>query len=266
MNNKFLSAFVLSLLIAPIFISSCNRTDSQSVTEETNDSIISFKTVGFSHLYFYPESKKICGQDVYYQVSLSLMLPESPDGKGFEELRRAIEKTAIGTIAEGESIEKAFETYAEKSAKEFSNFGPCEPLDNSNGKIEPTGFRIINGDVASMTPEILSYAISVYDYAILAANGSTYLRYLNYDFKTKKILTLQSIFNEEQLKNLPELIANKVHETYPSANIDTIPEEFYFDYQGRIVFVYQQGEVLYRAAGPVTAAFYPQELGLGNID
>lgn len=249
------------ILVSSVFgLSSCSK---QQITHDptTEDSTISFESFANSATFFFPHTDTIFGRNVYLQINVSLMMPLNSNRH--QNLRAKIEETAFGDY-NFKSLEETFSDFSRKSAEE-AGYGSFELVSDSTSNILPEGFINIEGTVASMSTHFLSYAISQYIYPILAANGTTTLSYVNYDFDSDSIITLDKLIPEDNRHKVLELITERILATYPSAEITDLPSEFYFDYEGRIVFVYQQGEILYRAAGPITVSFYPQELPFVNF-
>lgn len=189
------------------------------------------------------------------------MMPANVSDADVEILRDAIVSAATDGLVKVESPEASLKAYFQLSADSLG-YGRAVETAGDADAMDADGLLSVSGTVASLSPGALSYAVTRYFYPPHAANGSTTLTYINYDFEAGRVMSLSDLFTPEGLRELPALIAERAKATFPEAEISTLPTSgsFYLDYEGRLVFVYQQGEVASRATGAVTAAFYPQEL------
>lgn len=256
-------ALVLSAAVSSCSSSSCDKqtgtTENSAVSEDTR---VAFTTVNDIAVYTLPGTDSLFSMDhdATFGAQASLIMPTYVSGSDINTLRTAVVAAAVGKTVT-DSPEKALKDYVQSTVDSLGYPGAVL-LPDSTDTSRADGFINIYGNVVSMSPRILSYAVTQYFYPIHAANGETSLTYVNYDFMTGKVMTLQDIFTPEGLKALPAIIADRAKATSPDAKITALPASgsYYVDYEGRLVFVYQQGEVSYRAAGAVTASFYPQEL------
>lgn len=253
-------ALVLSAAVSSCNIAPDGKESGKSADAVEEDTRVAFTTINENAVYALSDSVVFGAKDGVFSAQASLLIPTYVSGSDINTLRTAITQAAFG-IQSAESPEKVLRAYINTKADSLGY--AVRALDADT--VDPAsaqGFINIYGNVASMSPRILSYAVTEYFYPPLAANGSTTLSYVNYDFATGRVLSLDDIFTPDGIKALPTLIAGRVRTSCPDANVTALPSDgsYYVDYEGRIVFVYQQGEVCYRAAGAVTAAFYPQEL------
>ncbi len=258
------AACALTLLLgaaAASCSSSCDKKDYNNACT-ADDTRVAFATLDEDETYTIPGTDTLFSMDhnATFTAKATLMMPTNIDDSDVAVLRGAIMKAATaGKVTE--PSDKALETYF-KSVADSMGYGAVEEAKDDVDIMDADGFLNINGTVASLSPRVLSYAVTTYMYPVRAANGESALSYVNYDFGAKKVMGLDDVFTPEGLKELPAVIAERVKQTNPDAEVTALPQtgSYYIDYEGRIVFVYQQGEVSYMAAGAITAAFYPQEL------
>ncbi|MDE6277056.1 MAG: hypothetical protein K2M06_03010 [Muribaculaceae bacterium] len=259
------AACALSLLLAAA-VSSCSASCDKAQcadSDDTDDTRVAFTTVSESETYTLPGTDSLFNsdKDAVFSAHASLIMPANVSNANVTILREAIVKAATAGKVDVKSPEQTLKEYFKATAQSLG-YPEVAKSDDDVDIMDADGFISITGTIASMSPRILSYAITEYLYPVHAANGQTTLTYVNYDFSDGKVMTLGDVFTPEGLKELPAVIAERAKETQPEAEITALPASgsYYIDYEGRIVFVYEQGEVAARAAGAVSAAFYPQEL------
>ncbi|MDE6311183.1 MAG: hypothetical protein K2L96_05125 [Muribaculaceae bacterium] len=258
------AACALTLLLGAAASSCSTQNEKEACTKncEAEDTRIAFKTFDEEQTYTIPGTDTLFSMDhnATFTAKASLMMPTSIEDADVAVLREAIMNAATGGQV-SKPCEKAVEAYF-KSVADSLGYGAVEEAKEDVGIMEADGFMNISGTVASLSPRVLSYAVASYTYPVHAANGESVISYVNYDFTAKKVMNLDDVFTAEGIKELPAVIAERVKQTNADAEVTALPQtgSYYVDYEGRIVFVYQQGEVSSMAAGAVTAAFYPQEL------
>lgn len=253
-------ALVLSAAVSSCNIAEHETKEVKESASQTEDTRVAFTTISDNSAFALSDSTVFPDKNGVFSAQASLLMPSFVSGSDINTLRSAIVQAAFGTQS-AESPEKILHDYISSTVNSLGYTASkldADTVDSASAQ----GFINIYGNVASMSPRILSYAVTQYFYPPLAANGSTALSYVNYDFVTGRVMALNDIFTPEGIKALPGIIADRAREVCPDAKVTSLPSggSYYVDYEGRIVFVYQQGEVCYRAAGAVTAAFYPQEL------
>lgn len=267
MNTKsrinICAACALSLVLSAA--ASCNPADNEkgagkAPTTPTEKAEITFTTIKDNAVYTLTGTDSLFGMDhdAVFAAKASLIIPENICGKDIKPLRTAIAKAAFGQAA-GSTPAEALKQHIKTTIGEL---GYSTEESESADTDDYDGFLSVTGNVASLSPRILSYAVTTYLYPPHAANGETTLSYVNYNLADGKVMGLNDIFTPDGLKSLPAVISGRVKADKSGAGITSLPAtgSYYIDYEGRLIFVYQQGEVSYRAAGAVTAAFYPQEL------
>ena len=260
---NLMTGCALSLILGAAAVG-CTKAEVSGTDAEKSDTDtrIAFSTISRTAAYSLPGTDTLfeMDHDAVFAAQASLLIPTYVSGSEVNKLRNAILEEALGT-GNGLDPQRDLDNYIKATVDSLGYPSP-ELVPDTVNVSDADGVLMLSGTVAGMSPRLLSYAVTTYFYPVHAANGSTDLGYVNYDFTSGKVLRLSDIFTEEGLKALPAVIAGQAKKTCPDAEITALPSRgsYYVDYEGRIVFVYQQGEVCYRAAGAVTASFYPQEL------
>lgn len=262
--NLIAGVALLSVLGATAFTScgNCDKTD-KKVAEQgaCSSDAMTFKSVDEDDYYTLKGSAADYQRptDVVVEVSGELMFPCCKSCKNGSDLRAAIYKAAYGDGYDTLKPDDALEAYL-KATVDSMGYATVKTDDTTDAQ----GFVNVKGGVVALTEDYLSYAVSKSVYYPMAANASTEVNYVVYDLDNGKVLTAADLFTPAGLAAIPEVLA----QTLADKNVSTFDpvtalpagDNFYINYEGQVVFVYQQGEITARAAGAVSAAFYPAQL------
>lgn len=254
-NNKHvLKTFVAAMAVAAFC--SCSK------KEPAVDNTIEFETLSMHEIYRLENTAKVfmSENDVCYEDSAIMFLPVKIYGQDITALRDTIIKAAFDTIA---APEEAMKSYFSKVANDLGYNAVIAP--DSVPRTDADGMSLIEGEIFSMSPEILTYRVSNYQYFPAAAHGLTTTQYINYNIPEGKILTLSNLFTPEGLEKLPAMLQKRARQLVPAigpTSIDALPTmgNFYISLDEAIVFVYQPYEVASYAQGAIAISFYPYQL------
>lgn len=124
------------------------------------------------------------------------------------------------------------------------------------------GFMEIQGRIAAMTPDYISYSVTSSTYYPMAAHGMYGTRYIVYSTKAEKVVSLADFFTPAGLEALPALLRKKAYSMrgfIGSTNLTEIPAygNFYINTDGDLVFVYQPYEIASFAQGEISITIEP---------
>lgn len=198
--------------------------------------------------------------DISYGCQVDMLMPEVLYGKPVDVLRDTIMNIAFGSS--GPDTKAIIASAMHKAAEEIGYEVTDSVLPDSVIAAEPEflcrydGFTSIEGDVETLTPRLLSYAVTSSNYTYGAAHGMYGTRYVNYDMLTGRVVTLADLFTSEGLEALPGIIrdaATTMESTIGSTDIETLPADgnFYITAAHEIVFAYQPYEVASYAQGEI---------------
>lgn len=226
--------------------------------------------VAFRHL----QSKESCtltgsasafasDTDLTFGTEIDMLLPVKAMGKDVSSLRDSILSLAFDTV--GTDYSRLMSVYQEHKVAEVGF--AYTPIENDNDSVEAflpnlDGYACVHGNVANMTPEIISYQLVMSEYPLRAAHGDYTIRYLNYDFNTARVFGLSDIFTAEGLQALPAILkerARTVQSVIGPTSLTDLPsaDNFFINNKGDIVFAYQPYEIASYAQGAVQVKVQP---------
>lgn len=188
--------------------------------------------------------------DLAISCMADLLIPTVAYGQPVDVLQDSIFKLAFDTTAtnHGDLIEAAFKRRAREVGYALAD------TSMSNGYYD--GLFTSQGDVVALTPEILSYGVTVSSYYPRAAHGMYVVRFLNYDIEAGKIFTLSDIVTPQGIESLPDMlrsIAAKMKGSIGPVELTSLPADnnFYINTMQELVFVYQPYEIASFAQGEI---------------
>lgn len=230
--------------------------------DKENDRM-SFVTVHGSAIYSLENTAQIYSTDtdIAYQDSAVLIIPESIYGHDISALKDSIVSAAFDTVAP--DINEAMRAYFKGVVADLGY--QFKEGNDSTARTEVDGITMISGDIFNLSSDILTYRVSNYMYSPGAAHGLTITRFITYDMREGKTVTLNDLFTPEGLDKLPELLRQRATEMAPAigpTEITSLPAQgdFYVNLDGSIVFVYQPYEVASYAQGAIAIPFYTYQL------
>lgn len=229
-----------------------------------DNSTIAFATIHGSAAYRLDNSAQDFDRDsdIIYFDSASIILPTVIYNQDITGLQDSIMKAAFDTICTDHvaAMKSSFGKYAGESGYNLTEIPAGNDMLYGSG-----GVTLVSGNVFSLSPKLLTYRVSSYNYPAGAAHGLTTNRYITYDILDARIISLDFIFTPEGLKQLPAVIAQKaasMKSQIGATEITALPSggNFYIDLSESIVFVYEPYEVASYAQGEIAIPFYPYQL------
>lgn len=252
---------LISLGAAAIATAALNSCGNSGAPAENNG--ISFATLHAGKIFKLENTARIFDteNDIAYQDSVVIVMPESIYGHDISALKDSIIKAAFDTVTTDfdAAINHCFKNIVDDLGYQYTEGNDSTPRNDIDG------LSLINGDVFNMSANVLTYRVSNYAYTPGAAHGLTSTTYITYDMTAGKIMNLGDIFTAEGLAKLPELLKNRANELKSSigpTEISDLPSQdnYYVSPDGEIVFVYQPYEVASYAQGAIAIPFYPYQL------
>ena len=252
---KKTDASLLFIAGAALALSACNMSDKYAADS------IAFNRVEMQKSYRLDNSAADYErpEDISYGCQASILMPTALYGKPVEVLQDSILMTAFGTT--GPDHARVIADAMLREVKELQYEVSDTVMPDSIVAEQPflsryDGFSSVEGDVETLTPRILSYAVTSSQYLPSAAHGMYGTRYINYDLEEGVIVTLKDLFTTEGLAELPQIIrstAQQMKEVIGPTEIESVPadDNFYLTAGGEIVFAYQPYEVASYAQGEV---------------
>lgn len=199
------------------------------------------------------------GTDLSFGCKAELVMPMEAYGKDLATLRDSIVSIAVDST--GTDYAAVLAGALPDMARESGYTLADTVLPDSVVRAEPNflsrydSFFSVEGDVETLTPKIMSYAVTTSFY-LGGAHGMYSTRYLNYDLAENTLLTLDSLFTPDGLTALPGIIreaATRMRATIGPTDIKAVPAggNFYLTPDGTIVFAYPPYEVASYAQGEI---------------
>lgn len=254
-TNYLLPALALALGLG--VATSCSK------SEKATDNTIEFKTISKTVNYQLEGTAKAyqSDNDIQYQDSATVILPVKIYGHDIKPLQDTIMSVAFDTIAP--TFDEAINSLFVKAVADVGYEYKVAPDSLPRNDID--GSTIIEGEVYSISLDMLTYRITSYTYFPAAAHGLTLTNYVTYDLRKGQVINLQDLFTPAGLKQLPGLIAQRAKELEPAigpTDIMALPSQgnFFIGLDDTITFVYQPYEVASYAQGLIAISFYPYQL------
>lgn len=225
-------------------------------TRKAND--ITLDTIESNSTYRLVDSKGYSfngDTDLCFSAQAQLIVPADIYGKPATTLRDSIVSLAFDTIAAPETAM----TDGLRRTAESLGFALA---DTTVAEGSYDGMLRIDGVVASLTPELISYAVNTAMYIPGAAHGMNSTYYINYDLKADRVVTLSDIVTAEgradvlrELKDTASELKDYIGET----ELESLPgrDNFYVNAAGDLVFVYQPYEIASYAQGIIRLTVAP---------
>ena len=237
--------FAVSLLLVGGAMTSCSGSDSKDAT--------AFESYSFTAKADGADNDSVADKIVdfngVWECSGRGVMPVRLGGHDITALRDTLQTLACVDLTDGKARLKY----------------PAELREHKEGKdsVAPKSKMVTDLSVALLTPQTVVFRVFGYTYPEGAAHGMYSNRFVNYDLREGKILSVSDIFNPGYEKELRELIADKVESTVSSLLVekDEIPvsDNFRLTDSG-IEFVYSLYSVAPYSDGEVTADFAVYEL------
>lgn len=215
----------------------------------------SYRLVGSGADYEYADS---C--DLSFGSKAEFIMPEVLLGKDVRQLQDTIMMLAFNK--KGEDVARVMRESLPAMASEVGYELADTVLPDSvvakfpNFLSRYDGVSSVSGEVETLNPEFMSYAVTCSGYIPGAAHGMYATYYVNYDMTEGKIVTLGDLFTDEGLESLVGNIrsqAREMRDVIGPTDIDALPSKgnFYITDDNSIVFAYPPYEVASYAQGEV---------------
>ncbi|MCM1067915.1 MAG: RsiV family protein [Muribaculaceae bacterium] len=244
-----------ALAIAALCATSCSNTETatDTITLQKIEVQRSYRLAGSADDY-------LSGADLSYGCQAELIMPVAIYGHSLDALRDTILSAAVDST--GADIEAVLAGAMPRIAREVGYNITDTVLPDSLIAAVPRflprydGFYSAEGDIETLSPRYLSYAVTRSSYQPSAAHGNYGTVYINYDLNAGCLITLHDLFTAEGLEALPEIIrdtAVKMQAAIGNTDIAALPAggNFYLTPESTIVFAYQPYEVASYAQGEI---------------
>ena len=244
-----------ALTLGALCTTSCTKTESESDTISLRKIEIqqSYRLIGSATDY-------LSDHDLSYGCQAELIMPEAIYGHSLDALRDSILAAAVDST--GLDVEAVLSGAMPRIAREVGYAIADTVLPDSLTTAVPRflarydGFYSAEGDIETLSPRYLSYAVTRSDYQPSAAHSNYGTVYINYDLNAGCIIKLSDLFTPEGLDALPAIIrdtAVKMQAAIGNTDINSLPAKgnFYLTPEGTIVFAYQPYEVASFAQGEI---------------
>lgn len=221
-----------------------NAKNTDSISFEHLKSHATYRLVGSAADY---ES----ASDLSFDCSADLLMPTSVLNHDVTPLQDSILSAAFDTTATSPNdlIAASFKRIATEVGYAVA--------DTAVADSSYDGLYTVEGMVESLSPTVLSYAVTVSNYMPRAAHGMYWTKYVNYDIAGGKVFTLKDIFTSEGLEKLPATLkqtAATMRGYIGQTDLTALPADnnFCINSDGEIVFVYQPYEIASYAQGIIS--------------
>lgn len=235
-----------------------------SDNSKEDNATIAFSTIRSGAAFRLENSAKDYGRDAdltYYDTA-AIVLPTVIYNQDITALQDSIMAAAFDTVATDHTaaMRAAFGVNAAELGYQTTPIASTPDMQYS-----ATGVTIIEGNVFSLCPSLLTYRITNYTMRPGDAHGMTVNRYITYSIRNARMIDLAYIFTPEGLRTLPGVIAAKAGEMKAqlgATEITALPSDgnFYIGLDDTIVFVYQPTEAASYSQGDIAVPFYPYQL------
>lgn len=253
---KTTNASLLVILAAVIAVVACNKTADKYVADS-----IAFNRVEMQKSYRLVGSAADYEReaDISFGCQVDLLMPTALYGKPIAAVQDSILMVAFGST--GANHMDLINNALAEQAKELQYEVTDTVINDSVAANQPflcsfDAFTSVKGSVEALTSRVMSYAVTSSQYLPGAAHGMYGTRYINYDLENGVVLSLKSLFTNEGLAQLPEIIRNTavtMEAQIGKTDITALPanDNFYISTDGNIVFAYQPYEVASYAQGEI---------------
>lgn len=235
---------IISLLACGLAITACSGTaDNDSISFNQIKSHATYRLAGSAEDYE-------AASDLCFDCSADILMPTAIYGHKVEALQDSILKAAFDTTGVNHKgiIDAAFRRAAQDVGYAVA--------DTTVADSSYDGLYTVAGVVESLSPSILSYAVTVSEYLPRAAHGMYGTNFVNYDIEEGKVFGLSDIFTAEGLAKLPSILkqtAVSMRDYIGPTELTSLPagNNFCVNSDNDIIFVYQPYEIASYAQGEI---------------
>lgn len=258
-------SYIIAIAAAAAAFTACNKADkyaSNSIAFNRVEMTRSYRLAGSAADY---ETER----DLTFGCEADILMPTVVYGKAVGAIQDSILSAAFGSSGPDHSaiMTDAMQRIAGEIGYEVTDTVLPDSVvaRTANFVSRYDGFFAVEGCVETLTPRILSYAVTTSTYLPHAAHGMYGTRYLNYDLETGKLIELADLFTPEGLAALPAKLRDTARQMEPViglTDINALPadDNFYLAASGEIVFAYQPYEVASYAQGEIQIPLEPYML------
>lgn len=257
----------LCAILAGALAQSCTKTEEAARRE--NDIVFDHFAIEQAYTLENSSTDYETDSDLTMGCRANLFIPVKFMGHDMTAFRDSVLKMAFDTVAADPA--QAAETCFRRTGSEIGY--PLKPIaideqeaDSLANTIESLnnfdGFAEIQGRIAAMTPEYVSYAVTSSAYYPRAAHGMYGTFYIVYSAKADKMVSLSDFFTSDGLAALPKMLrkrAQAMRSYIGATNLTAIPGggNYYINADGNLVFVYQPYEIASYAQGEISIDLEP---------
>lgn len=265
--KKSLSYLGICALVAAGVAQSCTKAEAPEQRE--NDIVFDHFAIEQAYTLENSSTDYETDSDLTIGCRANIFVPVKFMGHDMTAFRDSVLKVAFDTIAAdpAQAAETCFRrtgseigyqlkpiAIAEQEADSLANV--IESLNNFDG------FAEVQGRIAAMTPEYVSYALTSSSYYPRAAHGMYGTFYIVYSAKADKVVTLNDFFTAEGLEALPKILrkrAQSMRSYIGATNLTAIPGggNYFINADGNLVFAYQPYEIASYAQGEINIDLEP---------
>lgn len=247
--------------IAATAMSSCGNSSQIAGSKATDSTLCQFSNIDNQRLMQYVEE----GDTFYIDNEFKAFWPQLINGKPCPNLQQAI-LMELTDSAELNTIELAMnyllkpDLYLEIDSTTLT---PVKTIPETDGKLSSSEFTI---KLEDMTDRLMTYHIATYGYLTGAAHGIYSNRYVTYDLKREKAVSMSDVIADTTI--LRTAILASIKQTYqydkddlfiPENGLLPLPTNFLID--GSVFHaVYQVYDIASYAQGAIDAPIYPYTL------
>lgn len=244
--------------VGAMLMSSCGTSPKYDESEVRFSHIqaeASYRLVGSASDHLFADST-----DLSYGCKAEFIMPEILMGREARELQDTIMMLAFNKKGEDMTriINESLHDMASDAGYELADtvIPDSVVMKLPNFFTRYDGVSSVSGDVVTLTPGYMSYAVTNSGYIPGAAHGMYYTFYVNYDMSSGKVVTLDDLFTPEGKASLVSEIkkqAREMRDVVGPMDIDALPtkENFFLRNDNSIVFSYPPYEVASYAQGEV---------------
>ena len=257
-RRSTLSYISCAALLTAAF-AACNPETEQRASDLTFDRLhsnVAYTLEGSASAY-------AADSDLTFANEIKVLLPTAIYGNDITEFRDSILKLAFDTV--GTDYPAIMDRYEEKTVTEVGfPYTKIATDSDSIGEFlaQFDGYSSVEGNVVTMTPDMMSYQLILSEYPMRAAHGDYTIHYINYDMNKGKIVALTDLFTPEGIEALPRILrqrARSVISIIGPTTLEALPAEnnYFINNRGDIVFAYQPYEIASYAQGAVQVKLAP---------
>ena len=254
-------SFILALAaVIMTTVCACGNSAEKSGTKENLDTTLcQFDNISKSYRMQYIEEE---GDTFYIDNSVRFFWPKIINGKAATTLQNALRAELVDSAGITE-VDQIIKCLLECNEPEGAAAATLKPVTEFEGEMPNISSANVNVQLKELGRRLLTYHIYYDEYGAGAAHGIYANRYVTYDLKNDKVVTLNDIVADTNA--LRSAILRSIKQEYqydkddlilPENGILPLPQNFYIDGMA-LHAVYQVYEIASYAQGMIDAPIYP---------